>query len=343
MPTITKVTRKAGIRYRAQVRIKHAGEVVHSEARTFTTKAAARRWGLDREATLKAPGGVAAFKAEQVTVGKVIADYLKSDGKTFGRTKRRHLEMLCRFELADTPLARLTTERLLDHVRWRNQHASSVTAGNDLIWLKSALEHAVIAGGYHFDLSILENARKAGIRLRLIGRARSRDRRPTADELLRITRWFAQSRRMKLPMVDIIEFAIASARREGEITRLLWADLNEAKHTCLLRDAKDPRGSRGNHMTFALTRDAMAIIKRQPTTKPQIFPYNESSIGTAWTRACKMLGISDLRFHDLRHEATSRLFEAGYQIHEVQQFTLHRQWSTLQRYTQLRPEDISGR
>ena len=36
-----------------------------------------------------------------------------------------------------------------------------------------------------------------------------------------------------------------------------------------------------------------------------------------------MLGIEDLRLNDLRHEATSRLFERGYQIHEVAQFTLH--------------------
>ena len=50
------------------------------------------------------------------------------------------------------------------------------------------------------------------------------------------------------------------------------------------------------------------------------------------------LGIKDLRFHDLRHEATSRLFERGYQIHEVAQFTLHDSWNELKRYANLRPE-----
>jgi site-specific recombinase XerD len=56
-----------------------------------------------------------------------------------------------------------------------------------------------------------------------------------------------------------------------------------------------------------------------------------------------MLDIHDLRFHDLRHEATSRLFEAGYSIVEVQQFTLHDSWGTLSRYTHLRPESIQIR
>ena len=56
-----------------------------------------------------------------------------------------------------------------------------------------------------------------------------------------------------------------------------------------------------------------------------------------------MLGIKDLRFHDLRHEATCRLFEAGYQIHEVAHFTGHRSWATLKRYTNLKAADIKLR
>jgi len=56
-----------------------------------------------------------------------------------------------------------------------------------------------------------------------------------------------------------------------------------------------------------------------------------------------VLDIKDLHFHDLRHEATSRLFEAGYSIDQVQRFTLHDSWKTLSRYTHLKPEDIELR
>ncbi len=63
----------------------------------------------------------------------------------------------------------------------------------------------------------------------------------------------------------------------------------------------------------------MEIIKRQPRAEGQefVFPYNPRSVGAAFTRACKVLEIADLHFHDLRHEATSRLFERGYSIQEV--------------------------
>lgn len=77
----------------------------------------------------------------------------------------------------------------------------------------------------------------------------------------------------------------------------------------------------------------------QPVKSIYIFPYNSGTISTNFERACKLLGITDLHFHDLRHAAATRLFRT-YQIQEVQQFTLHRNWKTLERYTHLKPEDV---
>ncbi|MBL4821255.1 MAG: tyrosine-type recombinase/integrase, partial [Gammaproteobacteria bacterium] len=52
------------------------------------------------------------------------------------------------------------------------------------------------------------------------------------------------------------------------------------------------------------------------------------------------LDIEDLHFHDLRHEATSRLFEAGLTIERVALVTGHKDWKMLRRYTHLKPEDL---
>ena len=81
----------------------------------------------------------------------------------------------------------------------------------------------------------------------------------------------------------------------------------------------------------------------EQTPDPRVFPYNSKSIGANFTRACRLRGLKDLHFHDLRHEATSRLFERGYDIPEVAQFTLHESWTTLKRYTHLRPEQVEER
>ena len=60
----------------------------------------------------------------------------------------------------------------------------------------------------------------------------------------------------------------------------------------------------------------------------------------AFARACEELKIEDLHFHDLRHEGTSRLFEAGLPIEKVALVTGHKDWRTLRRYTKLKPEEL---
>jgi integrase len=188
---------------------------------------------------------------------------------------------------------------------------------------------------------VIQEARNACGELRLIGKARRRSRRPTADELARLKTYFGRrDQRAQIPMAAIVEFAIASARRQAEICRLEWRDNVSAGRTGLVRDAKHPTAKEGNHLRFKYTPEAWAIVQKQPRGSEYIFPYDPNSVGAAFTRACKVLGIRDLRFHDLRHEATSRLFERGYQIHEVAQFTLHESWNELKRYTNIRPEDL---
>jgi integrase len=112
----------------------------------------------------------------------------------------------------------------------------------------------------------------------------------------------------------------------------------------VIRDMKDPRHKAGNDFTFPLLGEAWPIVQRQPRIDERIFPYNSKSAGARYTRAKKTLKIVDLRFHDLRRECASRLFEAGYQIHEVAQVTGHKDLNTLWKiYTKLNPEALHAR
>jgi integrase len=216
-----------------------------------------------------------------------------------------------------------------------------MTVSNDLTWVGVVLRAAKSVKGLPVHPEPVEEARNACRELRLIGKSRRRERRPTATELTKLDEYFARrDGRSRVPMRDIMWFAIHSARREAEICRLEWADNAQRGRTGLVRDAKHPRHKEGNHRRFKFTAEAWEIIERQPKTGEYIFPWDPKSVSAAFTRACHVLGIMDLRFHDLRHEATGRLFERGYQIHEVTQFTLHESWNELKRYTNLRPENV---
>ena len=95
-------------------------------------------------------------------------------------------------------------------------------------------------------------------------------------------------------------------------------------------------------MRVALPPEALALIalRRNPdgTTpaKGAIFPHNPESVSSSFTKACQILGIEDLHFHDLRHDGISRLFELGWTIPRVANVSGHRTWSSLKRYTHMR-------
>src|SRR5690606_2977022 len=63
----------------------------------------------------------------------------------------------------------------------------------------------------------------------------------------------------------------------------------------------------------------------------------------AWNGIKTSLGLSDLHFHDLRHEAVSRLVEAGFSDQEVSAISGHKSMQMLKRYTHLRAEDLVDR
>ncbi len=151
-------------------------------------------------------------------------------------------------------------------------------------------------------------------------------------------------------MSRIIKFAIATAMRQEEICRVTWSDLNSRTKMLTIRDRKDPREKKGNDQRIPLLGvsgyDALALIEEQRATRgnedDRIFPYVHKSAGTAFTRAIRDLEIEDLHFHDLRHEGTSRLFEAGFAIQQVALVTGHKDWKMLRRYTHLKPEMLHG-
>ncbi len=72
-----------------------------------------------------------------------------------------------------------------------------------------------------------------------------------------------------------------------------------------------------------------------PEDDGRLLPVNTRTVSGYFTRACHILGVGDLRFHDLRHEGASRLAEDGYTIPELQQVTLHESWSSLSIYVNL--------
>lgn len=348
MGTITTRRRKDGSTgYTAQIRVKRDGELVHSESETFNRKALAQEWITRREAALDSQRARGEPLGKRMTVGELIGWYELRKREPWGRTKTLDLAKLKAGALKDKRSDRLTRQDIIAFIEQRRlDGAGPATASNDLIWLRQVFKSAAAVTGAPMPIAALDEAATFLRAERTIAKPKRRDRRLVGDEEQRILAHFERRDvRAEIPMHDLVRFALLTARRQEEITRLRWADLSQAKGVALLRDVKHPTKKQGNDKTFRMLAAAWAIIQAQPRIEdePRVFPYNSKSVGAAFTNAMPLLGIKDLRYHDLRHEATSRLFEKGYSIQEVAQFTLHESWATLKRYTHLKPEDVPER
>ena len=350
MATIRARQRKDGsLAYLGEARVKRNGEIVHRESRTFDRRGQAKAWAESREKRYasESPATKRTPSMTQATLRNVLLKYREevSEVRPMGRSKTSHIRFLEKCEIARMTTCEIKSSDIIAHVRSRRQSgAGPSTANNDIVWLRVILRYARAAWDLPFDLTVIDNASEVLKAEKLISKAKSRSRRPSADELAALTEFFERrdERRSNMPMKDIMWFAIHSARRQSEITNLLFSDNDEGSQTGAVRDLKHPT-ERDQIRRFKYTPEAWEIVCRQVHDDDRIFPFEPRSIGSAFRQACKLLDIRDLRFHDLRHEATSRLFEAGYSIVEVQQFTLHDSWGTLSRYTHLRPEQVEVR
>ncbi|HEY1631347.1 MAG TPA: site-specific integrase [Rhizomicrobium sp.] len=319
---------------------------------TFVRRDHAREWATEAEAQAdrgQVPSGRRARGAK--TFGALIdlhVDDMKEVGKSPGRSKSATLDMLQR-ELGALRIAELDRERLIRFGRERAKGgAGPVTVGMDIGAIKLVISHAAAVHGVEVTIEPVQLARIALKRLGLVGKGNERDRRPAEDELAKLFGHFDSNPRQLIPMSRIIKFAIATAMRQEEICRVTWSDLNARTKMLTIRDRKDPREKKGNDQRIPLLAvsgyDALALIEEQRVIRgnedDRIFPYVHKSAGTSFTRACRDLKIEDLHFHDLRHEATSRLFEAGFAIQQVSLVTGHKDWKMLRRYTHLKPETL---
>jgi integrase len=187
---------------------------------------------------------------------------------------------------------------------------------------------------------------------------RERDRRLVGDEQDRL---FAACAKSKNPyLLPVVEFAIESGMRASEILEVTEKDvidgIRRIKSTGLLFRAVqlnrkcavlDKTKNGDKNVSVPLSAEARQIIRDMPPPQPdpddvQVFPTTYDAIHRAFVKACKVAEIKDLRFHDLRHEATSRLAERGLDVLEIQKITRHKDLKMLLRYVQLVAEDVAN-
>ena len=132
----------------------------------------------------------------------------------------------------------------------------------------------------------------------------------------------------------IIELAIETGMRRGELLNLEWQDIHLESNRLVLRTTKN-----GKARIVPLTARAKATLAQVIRVDERVFPVTDVAVRQAWERLRASCEMSNITFHDLRHEAISRLFEKGLNVPEVALISGHKTPSQLFRYVQIEIPD----
>lgn len=334
---------------RIQAKIRQAGQ--RPISKTFDTKSDAKRWAREVERDLdRGAINVAATLAEKTRFNDLVERYSRevTPSKKGANDEHRRLAMFSRSGLADLYLVNITPQMVADWRDARLEEVSAPTVNRELNILSHVFTMADkewgIAANWGNPVSRIRRPKESN------ESRHGRDRRLTGNEESRLLAaaqeieedgWRAADRygsTPPIPLADIIELAIETAMRRSEILGLRSSAINLANKTLTLTETKGDE-----RRVVPLSRAAIQIIERQPPRLDDRVwpPMHSGSITRAFHKACRRADIRDLRFHDLRHEAVTRLFEKGLDIMEVAAVSGHRDLRMLKRYTHHRAERIA--
>lgn len=293
-----------------------------SASKAFRTRARAVAWANRIEDEIEHGVALNTSVADLWTVSQLLDKYEREiAGRKKGARKESSKIKTLSAHLGNLIVNGLTPDDIISYADRRIEAVGSDTVRRELAVLSSAIEAGRILWGLnvrenpvHLATEILTNTKTYKPKV-------VRSRRLRDGELDRLLRPLSPLMRR------VVSFAIETAMRRGEICKVKPEDV--AGNTLLITDDKTSKTT-----VIPLSKLALRMIEDG-------FPIQPDSITHAFNRACIKAGIEDLRFHDLRHEATSRFFEKGLTIEEVAAITRHSDWRSLKRYTHPKPESIA--
>jgi integrase len=321
--------RKLRGRWQAMVRRKG----MQPRAKSFDQKADAEKWARTLEGEIDRRGSLPDTRvAESTTLAQVLTRYKNE----ISPTKRGFVSEIARLNgvirrpIAFRTLARLSSADLSDYRQERLKVVAPATVIREL----NLVSHAIDTARKDWGVYLPDNP------CALVRRPkppRGRTRRLHDGEQHRLM--MAADEGRSAYMRPLIILALETGMRRGELLGMRWEHVSLKDRVAHLLITKN-----GDSRDVPLSTRAIETLSALgPCVAGRVFSVSPNACRLCWEHLTVRAGIANLRFHDLRHEAVSRLFERGLGLVEVAAISGHRELRMLQRYTHLKAADLARR
>jgi integrase len=158
----------------------------------------------------------------------------------------------------------------------------------------------------------------------------------------------AEATHVHVPLLEtFINFQLMTGARRSEAMSMTWDRIDFDSQSAFIPESKN-----GRPRKLPLRKNLIELLRQLPRTDARVFPMSMDALRKAWARiseAAGLVGTDELHIHDLRHEAISRVADAGgklpggFSLVDLQAFSGHRDTRMLLRYTHLCTPSLAKR
>lgn len=314
-----------------QARITRKGQIPVSK--TFFKKCDAKRWARAVEAEMDRGFFSNPQLAEKTIFKDLIERYMREVMPTLrgAHADFYRLRALSNSPISKLSIASLTPSKIAEYRDKRLKEIKPNTLIRELAYISSIINQARREWGFNINnpVTLVRKPKVPAGRTRILSN----------DEKIRLLDIYKQMTPniFNIWMPSIIEFALATAMRLGEITALLWINVDINKRTAFL-----PISKNGSSRYVPLSNNAIEILNNLPSYEdPRVFPVKKLSVSTSFTRASRKAIIENIHFHDLRHTAITSMSDKINNVIELSNITGHKSLSMLKRYVHPNLEDLA--
>lgn len=306
------------------------------QSQTFQFKVDAEAWARDIENKMDRGIFVDRSEAERTTLGDLI-DKFKTEFAPFHYKKREDEKEAWRFQtkhlndaLGKYSVSAIDQKLVAKYRDDRIKKVSESTCRKEIYMLSKVLHFAETECGIVLPRgNPVEKIRKPAD-------GKARDRRLSKDDWKKLETECRASRNVYL--WPAVELSVETGMRQGELLGLKWEDVDKKRKLVMLHDTKN-----GDARAVPLSPRALAILKTLPRDiHGSVIPVQRMTLFHVFKAAAVRAEIKDFTWHDLRHEALSRLAERGdFSVLELAAVSGHKTLQMLKRYTHLQAENLA--
>jgi integrase len=316
---------------RWQARIRRQG--FPDETKSFSTRTQAEMWARSVETQIDTGLFVDVGSARKTTFGDLISRYMSEVTPTMKGASEDliRLKALLRHPVVHLSMANLTPARIATYRDERLKQVSAGTVIRELAYFSAIINHARREWGINSANPVNMVKKPAS--------PPSRGRVLSGDEIEILLKALEPAGNRNPWTKVAVELALETGMRRGELLSLLWENVDLTGRTAFLPDTKN-----GDSRTVPLSMKAIDVLRGlERDQSGYVIPVKYFSLDAAFKRALRKIGLDDVRFHDLRRTAITRMAEKLPNVIELAAVSGHKSLMVLKRYYRPNAKDLAAK